>query len=195
MNELNSLEGFRDRFWYWRGKSGARYIHSIYAPDNCPPLPGAVFIMVQKLANGERAALEVGRFSEDWDYVEKLIRSQRIGQFDGIGSVDEIHVHLLAQNDDNAEDVVRDLVAGIGPRVAGKCSFNRRRGAAGKKYRGFHEDASPVLAEIMQGAFAKTTEKQSESGRSSGHRTARQLLAETPDLFDVQPCERVLASA
>ena len=30
-----------DRFWYWRGQSGRRYIHSVYSLSACPPLPGA----------------------------------------------------------------------------------------------------------------------------------------------------------
>ncbi len=112
MSELESLEGFRDRFWYWQGKSGTSYIHSIYSPDACPPLPGAIFITVKKLANGRRAAIEVGRFCEDWDYVEGLIDDHRVG----FSTIDEIHVHLLAESDDNADEVVKDLIGGIGPR-------------------------------------------------------------------------------
>jgi len=112
MSGLNSLKGFQDRFWYWQGKSGARYIHSIYSPDSCPPLPGAIFITVQKLRSGKRVALEVGRFCESWDYVDGLISDYRVG----FSQVDEIHVHLLAQSDDNAIDVINDLEAGIGPR-------------------------------------------------------------------------------
>ncbi len=127
MSELNSLEGFRDRFWYWRGKSGTRYIHSIYAPDACPPLPGAIFVTVQKLTSGNRAAVEVGRFCQDWDYVQGVIDDYRVG-FSGI---DEIHVHLLARSDDNADEVMHDLVAGIGPRPV---------------FTGFHEDTSSVPA-------------------------------------------------
>lgn len=111
--ELDSLEGFSDRFWYWHGKSGARYIHSIYTPDACPPLPGAIFVTVQKLSNGKRVAIEVGRFCHDWDYVESLIADHKAG----FSNVDEIHVHLLAQTNDNADDVVDDILAGIGPRL------------------------------------------------------------------------------
>ena len=112
MSELNSLKGFQDRFWYWQGKSGTRYIHSIYAPDACPPLPGAIFIAVQRLTSGKRVALEVGRFCTDWDYVDSLISDYRVG----FSLANEIHVHLLAKSDDNAIDVVNDLEAGIGPR-------------------------------------------------------------------------------
>lgn len=112
MTKLNSLEGFRDRFWYWQGKSGKQYIHSIYAPQTCPPLPGAIFVTVQRLSNGKRAAIEVGRFCEDWDYVQAIIDDHRVG----FSNIDEIHVHLLAQSSDSADEVVKDLLSGIGPR-------------------------------------------------------------------------------
>ena len=133
MSELNSLEGFSDRFWYWQGKSGTRYIHSIYSPENCPPLPGAIYITVQKLSSGRRVAVDVGRFCEDWDYVEGVIEDHRVG----FSSINEIHVHLLAKSDDNAEQVVKDLLAGIGPRPVPA---------------GFHEEsvASPVQTPSWQ---------------------------------------------
>ena len=127
MSKLSCLEGFNDRFWYWHGQSGTRYIHSIYTPDACPPLPGAIYVTVQRLAGGKRAAVDVGRFCEDWDYVEGLIHDHRVGN----SQIDEIHVHLLAKSDDNADEVVKDLLAGIGPRpVIG----------------GFHETPTPSPA-------------------------------------------------
>ncbi len=121
MSIFNNLPGFRDRFWYWNGQSGKKYIHSIYALSDCPPLPGAVYITVQKTADGGRKALEVGRFGDNWDYVDALIEDQRCG----LVSIDEIHVHLLAQSDENADDVLSDLEGAIG-----HCSA----------FTGFHED-------------------------------------------------------
>ena len=43
---LTEDPGLGERFWYWRGASGQPYIHSIYAPDLCPPVAGAVFVVV-----------------------------------------------------------------------------------------------------------------------------------------------------
>lgn len=125
MSALNSLDEFRDRFWYWQGKSGTRYIHSIYAPDACPPLPGAIFVTVQKLANGKRVAVDFGRFSEDWDFVQGLVEDYRVG----FSKIDEIHVHLLARSDDNADEVLKDIAAGFGPRPV---------------FTGLQEEASPA---------------------------------------------------
>jgi len=150
MSGLNSLEGFRDRFWYWRGKSGTRYIHSIYSPGNCPPLPGAIFVMVQKLANGKRVALDVGRFSEDWDYVEGSL-DERCG---GLTRIDEIHVHLLAPSDDGAEGIVRDLVSAIGPRaiVRSPSVGAKQRAPRRKNFSGFQEENASIITQLRSPA-------------------------------------------
>ena len=93
--------GLGERFWYWRGASGQSYIHSIYAPDHCPPLAGAVFVIVRKSA-GTRTALAIGRFGAD---------GSRPASACVAGVNDEIHVHLLAREGDAADRVLRDLAA------------------------------------------------------------------------------------
>ena len=92
--------GLGERFWYWRGASGQSYIHSIYAPDLCPPVAGAVFVVVRKLG-GVRTAVSIGRFGADG------LRSTAISTVTG----DEVHVHLLARDGEPAERVLRDLAA------------------------------------------------------------------------------------
>jgi hypothetical protein len=95
--------GLGERFWYWRGTSGQSYIHSIYAPDHCPPVAGAVFVIVRK-TGGMRTALAIGRFGADGLRPEgTLVPSPG----------DEIHVHLLAREGDAAEGVLRDLAASL----------------------------------------------------------------------------------
>lgn len=91
--------GLGERFWYWRGSSGQSYIHSIYAPDHCPPLAGAVFVIVRKSA-GMRTALAIGRFDADGSRPTTVCAAE---------ANDEIHVHLLAREGDAAERVLRDL--------------------------------------------------------------------------------------
>lgn len=93
--------GLGERFWYWRGVSGQSYIHSIYAPDLCPPVPGAVFVIVRK-AGGVRTALSAGRFGAD---------GLRPADIAPPNPGDEIHVHLLARGAEAAERVLADLVA------------------------------------------------------------------------------------
>jgi hypothetical protein len=93
--------GLGERFWYWRGASGQSYIHSIYTPDHCPPVAGAVFVIVRKFA-GTRSALAIGRFGSD---------GLRPADVCAPATDDEIHVHLLARDGDAAERVLLDLTA------------------------------------------------------------------------------------
>lgn len=93
--------GLGERFWYWRGASGQSYIHSIYAPDLCPPVAGAVFVIVRK-SHGVRAAVSTGRFGAD-GLLPPGTRAPAAGE--------EIHVHLLARENAAAERVLRDLDA------------------------------------------------------------------------------------
>ena len=89
-----------ERFWFWRGASGANYIHSVYAPDHCPPLPGAVYVGVKR-TSGMRIAMSVGRFSSFY------------GEMPDFGDCNEVHVHLLARKPGAAEEVHRDLCAAM----------------------------------------------------------------------------------
>ena len=93
--------GLGERFWYWRGASGQSYIHSIYAPDHCPPVAGAVFVIVRKSA-GMRTAIAIGRFGAD---------GLRPADIPAPAAEDEIHVHLLARDGEAGERVLRDLSA------------------------------------------------------------------------------------
>jgi hypothetical protein len=92
------------RFWYWFGASGRRYIHSVYPADACPPLPGAVFLAVRRIGN-LRTVLKVGRFPVTWDV--KPGKSCAIDMANP--AVNEIHVHLLAKCEADAEAIVNDL--------------------------------------------------------------------------------------
>lgn len=94
--------GLGERFWYWRGVSGQSYIHSIYSRDLCPPVPGAVFVLVRK-SGGSRQAVCAGRFSRDGTLPPQHVTVSL--------SDDEIHVHLLARDAETAESVLRDLAA------------------------------------------------------------------------------------
>lgn len=93
--------GLGERFWYWRGVSGQSYIHSIYAPDLCPPVAGAVFVIVRS-AEGVRTALSIGRFGADGLKPASISKA---------AAGDEVHVHLLARDGEPAERVLRDLAA------------------------------------------------------------------------------------
>ncbi|HUR42847.1 MAG TPA: hypothetical protein VMZ01_01980 [Aestuariivirga sp.] len=95
--------GFGERFWYWRGASGRNYIHSIYRPDACPPLPGAVYVAV-RCRGEERQAMATGRFPNFWEgsMIDLAFLMKGV-------EADEIHVHLLARSDHEASAVSNDL--------------------------------------------------------------------------------------
>jgi hypothetical protein len=96
---------FSDRFWFWTGASRKRYIHSVYTADNCPPLPGAIYVVVRRLEGGSRLPMRMGRFSQLWGF--PLPRD-----FAEAGC--EVHVHLLAGNDKETARIYDDLEAGLG---------------------------------------------------------------------------------
>jgi hypothetical protein len=102
--ELPSDPGLQDRFWYWHGASGRKYIHSVYEPENCPPLPGAIYVAVRREGN-LRIALSVGRFTPFWDGTMMSMEAAHVARW----GADEVHVHLLAKSAVMAEDILADL--------------------------------------------------------------------------------------
>jgi hypothetical protein len=101
---------FADRFVYWQGASGRRYIHTVYAADACPPLPGAIYVSVGREPDGRRRALAVGCFARL--FALNLARSAGAGGI--VRQVDEVHVHLLAADESERQAILADLSAGLG---------------------------------------------------------------------------------
>lgn len=100
-------------FWYWHGASGRRYIHSVYRPETCPPLPGAVFLAVRRLGS-LRTVLGAGRFAGFWDV---NIEAETADHWQGLGA-NEIHVHLLSRDETEALAIAADLKAALKDGVA-----------------------------------------------------------------------------
>jgi hypothetical protein len=96
------------RFWYWHGASGRRYIHSVYRPETCPPLPGAVFVAVRSLGN-LRTVLGAGRFAGLWDVNIPVVDASH---WQSLGA-NEIHVHLLSRDETEARRIAADLKAAL----------------------------------------------------------------------------------
>jgi hypothetical protein len=103
--DLPSDPTFKDRFWYWTGGSGRKYIHSVYTLDDCPPLPGAIYVAVRREGT-LRVVLGIGRFTPFW---EGPIGGRDLQSLRNRG-VDEIHVHLLAKSPEVAEAILDDLL-------------------------------------------------------------------------------------
>ena len=121
--DIPSDPAFKDRFWYWRGASGKKYIHSVYAVEDCPPLPGAIYVAVRRQGN-LRTVMGVGRFMPFWDNV---VTGRSLDRLHASG-VNEIHVHLLAKSADQCEDILVDLEQSL--MGDGHGSFQEARGLA-----------------------------------------------------------------
>jgi hypothetical protein len=104
-SHLNAYADFAERFWYWRGASGRQYIHSIYNPRTCPPLPSGVFIAVER-SGDVRHAIAVGLFRNMFDPDTMQLSAPA-------ATADELHVHLLARQPAEAEAMARDLAAAM----------------------------------------------------------------------------------
>lgn len=98
----------RQRFLFWHGASGHRYVHTVYALVECPVLPAANYILVRKRDCGQRQALRIGRIAHACPSLN-LAELRRLGAELG---ANEVHVHLLAGDAKQASLIEFDLRAG-----------------------------------------------------------------------------------
>jgi hypothetical protein len=57
--DFAELAGLGDRFRYWRGLSGRRYLFTLVAIETLADFPGAVGMLAERLPDGRLAAREV----------------------------------------------------------------------------------------------------------------------------------------
>ena len=96
MPAFAELAGLGDRFRYWRGASGRRYLFTIVAPESLSDFPHAVGMLAEQLPDGRIAAREVFQ----------------IGAADGPArphGADVALVHLLAVTVADRRRVIEDL--------------------------------------------------------------------------------------
>jgi hypothetical protein len=94
------------RFHFWTGASGKRYVHTVYSLFDCPTLEDANYILVRRSDRAKRAVLAIGRLSNNCPS-ENLAE---IRQHAAALGADEVHVHLLASSNQEAEAVEADLI-------------------------------------------------------------------------------------
>jgi hypothetical protein len=84
--------GLAERFHAWRGRSGRRYVVSVYPAESAPDYRDAVVLHVVRCGSLRRLA------------------SLGIAPRGAVPSeIDEIHVHLLARDDGERAAVIADL--------------------------------------------------------------------------------------
>lgn len=93
-----------DRFWYWYGASGTRYIHSVYGIDSAPLLPGAVYVAARRIDERTRQAVACGTITP-----AEIANAARFFAMLRNAGAEELHVHLLASCPTEAVQIRKDL--------------------------------------------------------------------------------------
>lgn len=103
------LPSGKERFQFWTGASGRRYVHTVYDLITCPTLPASNYMLIKRDDNGEPDILAVGRAdngASSLNLAEVRRRGAELG-------ANEVHVHLLANNVTEAKQIKSDLETGF----------------------------------------------------------------------------------
>lgn len=98
------------RFQFWTGASGQRYVHTIYTLLDCPGLSTGNIILARRDEDGQRTVLDIctlGLNSPSLNLAEIRQRGATLG-------ANEVHVHLLADSEREAKRIAFDLQCGYG---------------------------------------------------------------------------------
>jgi hypothetical protein len=97
------------RFFFWRGATGERYVHTVFSLMDCPELPRSIYILVKRDASERRSVLHVGRADHEansLNLAEMRFRGASVG-------ANEVHVHFLVEGDRERRLVEFDLQSGL----------------------------------------------------------------------------------
>lgn len=95
----------RERFHFWMGASGKRYVHTVYNLLDCPALPAGNYVLVKASPTGQRTVLSIGRVTHQAQTLN-LAELRRRGAELG---ANEVHIHLLAGTAKQSKLVEFDL--------------------------------------------------------------------------------------
>jgi hypothetical protein len=105
---LDGAPDLAERFHFWTGASGRRYVHTVYSLIECPALAVGNYVLVRRDANGDREVLSIGSAIQDAPSLN-LAEIRRRGAELG---ANEVHVHLLAGTSKASKLVEYDLRTG-----------------------------------------------------------------------------------
>lgn len=114
MPALDGAPDLAERFHFWTGASGRRYVHTIYSLIECPALPTGNYVLVKRGEDGTRDVLAIGSVSNDAPSLN-LAEIRRRGAELG---ANEVHVHLLAGTAKLSKLVEFDLRGRLAPEAA-----------------------------------------------------------------------------
>lgn len=112
--EITGAPDLADRFHFWTGATGRRYVHTVYSLLECPALPMGNYILVNRDAAGHRAVLALGTASHEaasMNLAEIRHRGAELG-------ANEVHIHLLAATPRLSKLVEFDLRGRLLPEAA-----------------------------------------------------------------------------
>lgn len=93
------------RFHFWAGASGRRYVHTVYSLFDCPAVASANYILARRESEGQRTLLAIGRMLSESPSVNLADIRQRAATL----GANEVHIHLLASDLGESEDVETDI--------------------------------------------------------------------------------------
>ncbi|MBN8938447.1 MAG: hypothetical protein J0H01_03110 [Rhizobiales bacterium] len=99
-----AVAGLAARFHAWRGISGRRYLATVYPASNPPAYEGAVMVLARRETDGTRLAVWAGRAPCSARALARLAQMKR---------ADEVHVHLIAENEQERATVAADLATPV----------------------------------------------------------------------------------
>lgn len=80
-------------YHYWRGASGARYLHTVFALIDCPQIGKVNYILVHCDRDGTRRPLDIGRTVSDCDSLNLAHMRRRAALL----GANEVHIHFLPE--------------------------------------------------------------------------------------------------
>ncbi len=103
--QVTRNRSFAGAFHYWYGRSGDRYLHTVFDPETLPELDGAVYLAVRKDLDGRRTVIDAGIIENVpaiVRYGQALAHARRSG-------ANEIHLHLMADTTRQRRDILNDI--------------------------------------------------------------------------------------
>lgn len=92
-------------FHYWRGASGTRYLHTVFALIDCPMMGKVNYILVRRDRDGTRRPLDIGQTVLDCDSLNLAHMRRRAALL----GANEVHVHFLPETADQRQAAEADL--------------------------------------------------------------------------------------
>ncbi len=106
--ELDGAEDLANRFHFWTGGTGRRYVHTVYSLVECPVLASGNYILVRRDDAGQRTVLAIGSATHSAASLNLADIRQRGAEL----GANEVHIHLLASTSRASKLVEFDLRSG-----------------------------------------------------------------------------------